>query len=193
MTQSTAPIAKRSRKDRTPSEHISEGMTTSDFVVGILFVLFSLSALVGLGWYYWELHGGSPETFAFWDTGDKKWLEIFFWALFTVLAEHLGRASYWMSENGFQKRDALKYIGTTLEAPVIAFALVFVVINLGVSFGDTSISLTQVPITVMIAFSIIAAYTAYETRQGIGHVSRWLRKQVETRLSVDSDDERQNP
>ena len=175
---------KKTEQELEREKKCAEGMDLWDYFWGILFMILSMVALALLAWYYWNLHGGSIDKFAFWDTGDKKWLEVLFWASFTCLAEHLGRASYWMAEKGFQKRDALKYIGTTLEAPIIAFALVFVVFNLGVSFGESSVSLKNVPMTVVIAFAIVSAYTAGDTRLSILHVGKWLRDRVETKLTI---------
>ena len=164
-----------------------EKLSVSDYFVGSLFVIIGVTIWGLVGLVYWNLHGGSIDNFSFWTTGDKKWLEALFWSFLTGIAWNVTSVAFDMRDQIFQKRDVFSWLGRILEAPLISFALVFVLTNLGVAFGDTTISLSQAPITVVIAFAIISAYFAPQTIQAIGAVADWFQKQVRARLGLEDD------
>lgn len=150
----------------------NEKMDISDYITGGIYILISLMLLFVLGRYYWLTHGGSFETFAFWETDNKKWFEVFFWSLFGSIAQNTGRGAYKMSINTFQKREILLQFARIIESPFITLALIFILFNVGVAFGETTISLSETPPPVVIAFTIVASYFAWHTKNALDEIAR---------------------
>lgn len=155
-----------------------EGMDTSDYIAGGFYILVSLALLYLLGRYYWTTHGGSFDKFAFWDTGNKKWFEVLFWSVLSSIAQNTGWGAYEMSQAKFQKRQILLQFARIVEAPFISLALIFVLFNLGVAFGDVAITLSEVPITVVVAFTIVASFFAWRTKEALDEVAKWFVEKV---------------
>ncbi|MBL8089966.1 MAG: hypothetical protein KF758_01615 [Anaerolineales bacterium] len=166
-------------------EPTKEKMDTSDFVVGFIYMLISLGILIALGVYYWNIHGGSLENFSFWEDERKKWLEVVFWAFFASIAQNIGYGMYKMGEGILQKRNILLLFARNIEAPFISLALIFVLFNLGVAFGDATITLKDVPVTVMIAFTIVTSFFSWQTKASLEVVSVWFTKQLKKSLGIE--------
>jgi hypothetical protein len=65
-------------------------------------------------------------------------------------------------------------------------ALVFIITNLGLAFGDTTtISLAGALIFVIIAFSIISAYFSSQTVTALGAVADWLVRAVRGKIGAE--------
>jgi hypothetical protein len=156
----------------------------SDYLAGTLYVIIGVAIAIIVGWFYWDLHGGNLEDFAFWTEGDKKWLEVIFWSAFTIHTWNITTVAMHISDGKFNKRWIWEYLGKTFETPPISLALVFIVINLGVAFGDTTLSLQEAPITVVIAFAIISAYFSRQTTEALKVAAEWLKDQMEDRFET---------
>ncbi len=164
-----------------------EASDWSDYAIGTLFVAIGTVLAVLLGWFYWNVHGGSVDNFSLWAVGDKKWLEVLFWSFFTVHAWNITDSASAIWDGKFQKRFVWFYIGRMFETPPISLALVFIVINLGVAFGDTTISLKEAPIIVIIAFAIVSAYFSREAVDTLQEVAKWFIKQVKGKLNPEEE------
>ncbi len=167
----------------TPNVTNEDKVDWSDYIIGTLYIVIGVLFAIFIVWIYWILHGGDINTFAFWSSDDKKWIEVLFWSLFTVHAWNITDAANWMWYKGFQKRFVWYYIGRMFETPPISLALVFVIINLGVAFGDTTISLKESPILIIIALAIISAYFSQQTIDSLKEVAIWITGQVKSKLN----------
>lgn len=174
-------------KSKTNKKVRREGMQVSDFIVGLLYVVVSFIILVAIGIYYWKSHGSSLEGFTFWEEDNNKWIEIIFWAFFASTAHNTGYAAYKISKRDFQKRDALLYFARVIEAPFISLALIFVIFNFGISFGDTTISLKDVPISVAIAFTIVTSFFAWDTKDALEEVAKGFTQRLRKQFGVEKD------
>lgn len=134
----------------------------TDYGVGALYIILGLVFAALLIWGYWNMHGGSVEKFLFWADGDKKWLEVLFWSFFTAHVWNMTDIGWYIGTREFQKCQVWYYISRTFEAPPTALALVSIVLNFGIAFGDTTISLKDAPILLIIALSIVSAYFSRE-------------------------------
>ncbi len=172
----------RERMQPQPLE-VEGSSDQSDYLVAAVFLVIATSLEILLGWLYWQLHGGNIDNFTFWTSGDKKWLEALFWSLITVFAWNITDIAGYLWKQSFQKRYIWDYIGHTFEAPPISLALVFITINLGIAIGDTTISLEKAPITVIIAFSIIATYFSREAVGALKKVAVSFSKLVTNKFS----------
>jgi hypothetical protein len=177
-------IAKAKTKQSPPRpSQGSEASDWSDYMVGTVYTILGVAFAIWLGRLYWEVHGGNIDTFSFWTTNDKKWLEVLFWSFFTAHAWNMTDAAYAMWNRDFQKRYIWAYVSRIFEAPPISLALVFVVMNLGVAFGGATISLKEAPILVVIAFAIISAYFSRQTVEALQSVAIWLSNLVRSKLN----------
>ena len=155
----------------------------ADTVVGSVYVALGVAFALFLAWAYWSLHGGSLESFALWSTGDKRWLEVLFWSLFTVHTWNTTDVAYEVGFRRFKKHYVLAYIARTFETPPVSLALVFVLVNLGVTFGeDAKISLEKAPIQVVIALAIISAFFSREAVDALQPVAQWFAAITRRRL-----------
>lgn len=188
VEKKTAPIVKNTQASQSKYKY-QEGMDISDYTVGLIYVLISLAVLIWLISFYWKLHGSDIDSFAFWETGAKKWFEILFWALFGSIAQNTGWGAFKISKRNFQKREVLLQFARIVEAPFISLALIFILFNIGVSFGDATVSLSDVPITIVIAFTIIASFFAWRTKDALDQVAIWFIEQVKERLGVKAEDD----
>jgi hypothetical protein len=153
----------------------------NDYIIGAFFILFGIAFTIILGWFYWFAHGGLTNPFSFWTTGNLEWLEVLFWSLLTVHVWNMTDVAYGISNNSFKKRYILWYLSRMFEAPPVSLALVVVIFNFGISFGDAKFSLTEAPILLVIAFAIISAYFSRQTINALQSVANWIVKQIKTK------------
>ena len=156
---------------------------SSDQVAGSAYV----AALFLTAWLYWQLHGGSVAAFSFWSDGDRRWLEIIFWSLFTKQAWTVTDVAFELGYGRFRRRYVWAYFGQTLEAPPTSLAFVYLVTNLGVVIGGTSLSFKEAPVQTMIALAILASYFS---RDAVGALQAAFRKLTgQTQAEVGSPDQ----
>jgi hypothetical protein len=163
--------AEKSQRNPNSTEN-KEKMDRSDYITGGIYVLTSLALLFALARYYWITHGGSYDKFEFWETGNKKWFEVLFWSLLTSIAQNTAWGAFKMSKNIFQKREILLQFARIVETPFKSLALIFILFNIGVAFGETTVSLSNVPAPILIACTIVASYFAWNTKDALDNVSQ---------------------
>ena len=134
-------------------------MKRTDYIAATVVMSVLLVILVLSAWLYWNLHGSNASEFAFWSQGDWKWAEVLFWSFFTAVAWTTATVGVNMQGTKLFRSDWSWWsFGRILEAPLVSLALVFILTNLGVAFGDLTLSLKDAPIPILIALAIVATY-----------------------------------
>jgi hypothetical protein len=165
-----------------------ERMDRSDYIVGILGILFGVVALGVLGYIYLQRHGGMGENFTLWSKGDARWLELLFWSAFTTLSRGvLGMGIVMGFEQQFQKRQVFTFLVSVFQNAVMALAAVMVVLNFGVSFGAVTLSLKDASMEIVIGLTIISTIFAQQTGDLLASVADWLARVVKSKLAAEEE------
>lgn len=146
-------------------QQLVEPMDRTDYAVGSMGIAVGIAVLLGLVYLYWQLHGGEVETFRLWSMGDARWwLEIVFWSAFVALSRAMFGIGYEMGVlQQFQKRRLPTFLGGLFQNSVLSLAAVMVLLNLGISLGDLTLSLKATGMEFVIALTIITTVFAQQT------------------------------